>query len=338
MTIDEFAQQIGVSTTTVSRALSGRGRVSSGTRQMVRQRMEELGYRPNRPAQSLAAGRTQVIGLDWASHVAAPLMDAFQAQLISGVQQALQAKDFGLLLCGPRQSDMLQGWAQGGAMDGVVVLGGGPDDDATARSYSHMGIPCVVIAHRPILGLEQVSTVVLNLEPGIQEVARTITAAGHRRIGYLGSLNPDPAGISFAQALAALGNSLNPAFSAIVGPTVEDGERGMESLLNLPEPPTAVFARTDLLAAGALRAAHRKGLHVPDDIALVGHDDLPLATLVYPPLTTLRVDCLRLGEAAAELLLALIDEKPASTQRIPTQLILRESLQAPRLDSERTLL
>ncbi len=110
--------------------------------------------------------------------------------------------------------------------------------------------------------------------------------------------------------------------------TAEDGERGLLKLLAQPDLPTAVFTRSDELAAGALRAARQQGLHVPAELSIVGHDDVPFAKLAEPPLTTVRVNCLELGNRATETLLALI-HRPQScpeAQVVQTELVVRHSV------------
>ncbi len=137
----------------------------------------------------------------------------------------------------------------------------------------------------------------------------------------------------FREELNSVSISLHDSRIIIAGTTAEEGERAMQTLLQNPHPPTAVFARTDTLAAGALRGALRLGARVPEDVSLIGHDDMSFASLLEPPLTTIRVDCLQLGEAAAALMLQILEtpdpEIATSPKIVLTSLIMRETLIGP---------
>ncbi|HZO89960.1 MAG TPA: LacI family DNA-binding transcriptional regulator [Chthonomonadaceae bacterium] len=330
MTIKELAREIGVSPTTVSRVMHGRGRISSATRQKVLERVREVGYTPNVNAQRLTVGRTHLVALDfggWHDFLA----DMFFVELTRGVQDALEAHGYGLLL--NEANDVLRRWVKSRAVDGVILAVGGPPDARVPRDIASTGTPCVVIGHHPLEGIPGVGSVVVGLRNGAQEVARKLVACGHRRIGFLGNQEPqDAVLLAFREELKALGVALCAELVIPGGRNPADGERAMRELLMRPDRPTAVFARTDALAAGALRAARRLGISVPTELSLVGHDDVPFAELAEPPLTTVRVNCIELGKVATEILISLLQQPglcPAA-QVVQTALVERESVAPPK--------
>jgi LacI family transcriptional regulator len=332
--IKQFANELGVSPTTISRALSGRGRVSARTRDMIRNRVAELGYTPNLQAQRLVTGRAYTIALDWSGTPDQSVaQDFFLAQLVEGIQAALQRRGYGLLLCGPHLPDFVQRWVSGRAVDGVIFVGDNDEETVAAEitGYSvksEEGAPCVVISHHEVPGMPDVRTVVLNLETGIQEVVNALAANGHQRVAFVGSRPEDDGLPLFARYMAEQGLVLPDSHIFIAGRTVEDGARALRHLMRLETPPTAIFARTDLLAVGVIRAAHHLGIRIPEQLSVIGHDDIRVAELMEPPLTTVRIDYNLLGEQAAETMFHLIEtpEEHLPTSVVCTHLVLRETL------------
>ena len=328
MTIHEFAKAIGVSPTTVSRAMHGRGRVSPTTRRMVLERMEELGYTPNLNAQRLSHGRTYMVALDfgdWHDY----LSDMYFVEITRGVQDVLEARGYGVVLCGA--GAVLNRWVKTGAVDGVILMGN-PEDRAVSQDIARTGTPCVVIGNHPVERIPGVGSVVVGVRSGARQVAQMLVERGHRRIGYIASDYLEDVFYEFRDELERLGVTLSEAGIVRAGRTPSDGARVLCELLAQREPPTAVFARTDGLAFGALGAAHRLGLRIPEDLSIVGHDDVSFAELTEPPLTTVRVDCVRLAGFAADTLFSLMDEPNSRTepQVVPTELVVRDSVSAPR--------
>jgi DNA-binding LacI/PurR family transcriptional regulator len=329
MTIIEFAKAIGVSTTTVSRAIHGRGRVSPSTRRMVLERMKELGYTPNLNAQRLSHGRTYLVALDFGSWHDY-LSDMFFVELTREIQDVLEICGYGVLLSGPGEA--LNRWVKTQAVDGVILVGGSPVT-VNPHEIVQTGTPCVVIGHYPIEGIRGVGSVVVGLSNGARQVAKMLVERGHQRIGYVASDRLDDVFSEFRDELTRLNVTLPDPCIVRAGYTPHDGAKGLCELLALREPPTAVFARTDGLAAGAMRAAHRMGVRIPEDLSIVGHDDVPFAELTEPPLTTVRVNCIELARLAADILFSLLSEPNAQTEPkvVHTELVVRDSVSAPRL-------
>jgi LacI family transcriptional regulator len=334
MTINEFAQTIGVSPTTISRTLSGRGRISAQTREMVLARMQELGYTPNLNARRLIEGRSMTVALDWGSASPdSPLDDVYMAQLVEGILRALQRQGYGLLLTPPGGPETLAHWVRGRAVDGVIALGGGTleEDLGLADSVLNLNAPCVVIGPYPLPVRPRLGSVVIDLSAGIVEVTRHLVEAGHRRIGFLGSRAQDPGLDGLRRALASLGTPLDEALVRIASVEAGAVEQAMAALLGHHSHPTAIIARTDFYALRAMRFARSQGVSVPGDVSIVGHDDIAFAALSEPPLTTIRIDCAKLGEAAATTLLRLLDAPDVSCEPsiYPTRLVPRGTVAPP---------
>jgi DNA-binding LacI/PurR family transcriptional regulator len=329
MTIREFANAIGVSPTTVSRALSGNGRLSSATRRMVLDRMQELGYTPNLNAQRLSQGRTFMVALDFGPR-RDYLSDMFFMELTREFQETLEAQGYGLLLSGP--GDVLNRWVKTQAVDGVIVVTGGPKEETLPRNIAQTGTPCVVIGHYPFDGIQGVGSIVVGLKNGAQQVAQLLVENGHRRIGFIGSDEPDLALFEFRAELERLGMTLPEHYVVIAGHTPRDGARALREFMAQDAAPTALFARTDGLAMGALLAAHQMGVQVPDELSIIGHDDVPFADLTVPQLTTVRVDCNELARQATRRLFALLSNPAAvyAPNTVNTRLVMRSTVSTPR--------
>jgi LacI family transcriptional regulator len=329
MDITEFSRRIGVSPTTVSHAINGRGRISAATRQMVLQRMEELGYVPNLHAQQLTTGRSRMVVLHHTErHI---LSDMFLVEMARGIEYALHEHGYGLLLNtagGPgHENSLLRRWVRSKAVDGVIVKSLHPVRD-WVKKLAGPRMPFVVIHEPSVVDLPHVGTILVNIERSVADVAELFVKLGHQCIGFIGNVEPNPFLPIFRQTLQQKGVSLPEERVIIAGVTHQDGARAMRELLSQPSPPTAIFACTDVLALGAIHAATSMGVHVPTQLSVVGFDDLPLASMMRPPLTTIRVDAFQLGKSATEMLLRLLEQPnvPIPPKYEQTTLIHRDSV------------
>lgn len=334
MTIEEFARKIGVSSATVSRAIHGRGRISPQTRQMVLQRMEELGFTPNLHAQSLARQRSRIIGLEYLGRTEV-LSDMFLIALARGIQHVLSEHGYTLLLnpvgVVDEQESLLRRWARSRAVDGAIVVG---DPDVPVdwlRKLVTQKTFCVVIVHHPPPPLPGVGCVSLDLSQGIAQVAELLCSLGHCRVGYIGSIEPDPVLPMLRQQVEARGGLIPPELVVYAGRTPDDGARAARLLVAQHPRPTAIFVRTDVLAIGAMQAIREAGLRIPKDVSVVSHDDIPFAQFTDPPLTTVRVDYEQLGKSAVETLLAMLERRePVELHRtVHTSLVQRATVAPP---------
>jgi DNA-binding LacI/PurR family transcriptional regulator len=295
---------------------------------MILERMKDMGYTPNVNAQRLVSGRAYMIALDFGSNPHL-LADMYFAELTRGIQDALQNFGYSLLL--NATGDRLRHLVKSRAVDGIILFGGEPEDIEKLRALAADGTPSVLIGHcafEPALNFAPVYT---DLPHGAREVAEYVLEQGHRRIAFIGSYEDDPVLQAFQERLQEHSVPLVPECLAFAGPDPEQAEKRMNALLALPEPPTAVFARTDALAAGALRAAYRAGVRVPDQVSIVGHDDVPFARLTTPALTTFQINCAQMGKMATEAICLMLDSPGIAPQQriILPKLVIRETVSAP---------
>jgi LacI family transcriptional regulator len=326
MNIVEFARLLNLSTGTVSRALNDRREVSPQTRQMVLEKAAELGFRRNANARRLVTGKNFLIRLE-CPHITHVLSDRYVVELARAVEETAGASGYDLhLRLGTRRRDF--GATDTLPADGIVLVAGPettPEDIETLTSCGE--IPVVVICEPQPLGYEQASYVCIDTIPGVFEAIRELSDLGHRRIGYVGSGSPGShVRAALPRLFAECGLEFDPELAIEAGVTQEEGCHAAIRLLQHANPPTAIFGRTDILAAGAIQAAYSLGLTVPGDVSIIGHDNIEVAALVNPPLTTVAIDIPQVGNAATSALLAMIDEKsPPMTQRLGTHLIVRAS-------------
>lgn len=334
--IDDVARRAGVSATTVSRALSGRGRVSEKTRERVRRVADELGYVASATAASLATGRTMSVG------VLVSLVDRwFFATVLDGIAARLAPHGYDLTLYDvtddPAQRRLLfETSLRRGRVDGILALTVSLGDDEI-DALRGLGLP--------LLGLGTPSPRLPALRVDERAVSHAAVAhlrtLGHRRIAHLGNSKGPDAGFDvptqrhrgFVEATA--GADAAPFVQTDF--TVADGRRAALELLAAPEPPTAIFAASDELAFGAIFAAHERGLRVPDDLSVVGVDGHEMGAMFG--LTTIDQFPRRQGERAADAMLALLDggaapAVPVGTtgtpgEQLPFELVVRGSTAPP---------
>jgi LacI family transcriptional regulator, galactose operon repressor len=335
-TIKELARLSGVSVGTVSRALNGYTDVSPDTRERVMRLAEELDYTPAAAARTLVMERSHVIGIFLETGEGHPdVQHPFFHEVLGGLKDQLGAAGFDLLLFASEQPGNGYGphsylkRARHHNVGGTVLMGvdtGDPDVERLLRS----DIPCVGV-DVTLTGTGNGSVMSDNAE-GAAMAVRHLAERGHKRIatitGLIGTAPARDRLRGYREEIQRQGLAFRDDYVAYGDYYVESGAEGMERLLELPEPPTAVFAASDLMAVGALGAAGRAGLSVPDDFAIVGFDDILLAGLMQPPLTTLRQDKQGLGAAAGETLLALMEEEDGDASAavtLPVELVVRGS-------------
>jgi LacI family transcriptional regulator len=257
----------------------------------------------------------------------AQLGDLYFLSLTRGLQDALLSSGYGPVLNVTRGS--LQRLVAAQAVHGVIMAAGN-ERGFLAREIAENGTPVVVILQTPIEVVPRVGWVFLDLDSGGRSAAQVLLDHGHRRIGFIGNFEDDPVRQGFLDELEAAGKPLGPEREVIAGSGREAGMAAMRRLLALPEPPTAVFARTDVLASGALKAAEHAGISVPDDLSLIGHDDIPLAAMM--DLTSVRIDCREIGQAAAAVLGGLLNGRPvdATVPTVRPRVVVRKSVSRPK--------
>ena len=337
MNINEFAERIGVSRATVSRAVLGKGRVSDATRRMILARARELGYTPNANGQRLVTGRSLLVALDVIVATDGPRRadaeDTFVMEVQHAIVHHLHERGYNLLLHsreGTNDGSGLRRMARSRAVDGIILGSMEFVSPELLQAIAGPTLPCVGIDISPCEINPYVASVVMDLAPGIEQAVEALATQGHRRIAYIGKYRA-PKGEDFVfdcfvRALQRRGLSLPPELCVITSGLSTEAQAAMQGFLRMISPPTAIFARKDGLALGALYAALDRGVRVPQDISLIGYDDGILAALAHPPLTTVRMDARALGAAAVRLLFDRLDGKRTSPEVIPTALVERQTV------------
>jgi len=320
----------GVSLSTVSRALAGSPRIAPGTRAQIQRLAHELGYVPSAIAHALATSRTYSLGV-----VVMDITDSFIAKLVRSVDRIALDHGYTLILthCGadPERELVAIHRLRQQRVDAIVVC-----DPSVAESslplLEQAGVP-VILVNRPSF---RYAACIDNLL-GARLAAEHLVDLGHTRIGYVGwrrheEQNRDrQAGLE--QALAGRGLGLHPALVVDGDGWPEGGCRGAQQLLALTQPPTALLCFNDLSAVGAMEAAQAAGWRVPDDLSVVGFDDIYMARYAHPALTTVAQPCNALAHRTVHMALGLIagDEPPAQAP-LPAWLVVPSSTDHPALD------
>lgn len=332
VTIVDVAKEANVSFATVSRVVNGKGNVSSATRERVQGAMLRTGYVANRQARGLAGGRYSVAG------VLVPDLDsAYVFEVVRGIDEALAAASYDLMLYTThrrttRESAFVTSMTQG-MIDGLLlILPFNPG--AYLESVQQRGMPYVLIDHSG-LGASGPSVGATNVAGGHDATAHLLSL-GHRRIGLVTGIPRLGCAvdrqIGYERALTAAGIPLDPALVRTGDFHQPRGYEAARELLALPDPPTAIVAANDLTAFGAMDAVRDAGLRIPDDVSIVGFDDIAAASSVRPRLTTVRQPLGEMGRLATEMLLARITDPDRAAERVelPTELVVRDSTAAPR--------
>ncbi|HET9516702.1 MAG TPA: LacI family DNA-binding transcriptional regulator [Actinoplanes sp.] len=328
-TLEQVAARAGVSRATVSRVVNGSTTVDPALRETVMRAVRELGYVPNPAARSLVTQRTNSVALvlpEPSNRVFSD--DQFFPGIIRGVSQEIEAADKQLLLmasAGSQKShDRIERYTTAGHVDGVMMASV-HGTDSLPNILARWGVP-VVCNGRP-LGHSSVAYVDVDSVNGAATAVRHLVETGRRRIATIAGPQDMVAGIDrLAGYRAELRDSAHRSIVAVGDFTRRSGEVAMEQLLADDPALDAVFVASDLMAHGALSALKRAGRRVPDDVAVIGFDDIELASYTDPPLTTVRQPIVELGCQLARQLLRLTEGEAIEPAVIlPTELVIRES-------------
>ena len=334
-TIRELARLSGVSVATVSRVLNDYEDVADKTRERVLKIARELDYTPSAAARSLVRQRSQVIGVVLETGQGHPdLQHPFFQEVLVGLKHRVGAGGYDLLLFatelpgnGSGNPSFLKR-ARHHGVDGVVVMGIDPHD-AEVQKLARSPIPCIAV-DLDLVGRRTGHVISDNLA-GARLAVRHLYQQGHERIATVtGMLSTRPGAdrlLGYREELEARGLPYRSDYVQEGDFYFASGYRGMTALLDLDDPPTAVFAAGDVMAAGCVRAAEERGVRVPEDLAIVGFDDIQLAAMMHPALTTIRQDKVGLGAAAAESLLRMLEDADGAPPVItlPVELVVRDS-------------
>jgi DNA-binding LacI/PurR family transcriptional regulator len=331
-TIQDVARAAGVAASTVSRYLNGQLRVSPGTEARVLAAVRQLGYVPNAQARNLARRRSGVIGL-----VVPELRNPYFGEIADFVVEAVERHGRLVLLCSTRSQEARQSayidLLATGAIDGMLYLGSFRSNERLAAAIRG-GLP-VVVVDEPIAGLPPVHTVIMDDYAGGYQAGSYLVALGHRRIAFvsgpseLGSVQERHRG--YCDALRKGGIDPDQQITLSGHFTEQFGMSALPHLLAAAEPPTAAFVPSDYIALGVLSAAEANGIRVPQDLSIVGFDDIRFSQYVRPRLTTIRSPLDRLAQTGVDLLFERLggEDPQARTEVLPVELVVRESAAPP---------
>lgn len=330
-TINDIARLAGVSKKTVSRVINRSSLLNEETRRRVDEIIRATGYVPNPQARALALRRNFLIGL---------VHDNPNAQMVLGMQQALlsvlRGTEFELIVRPVDRGSAtlvadVRAFLERQRLHGVMLLPPLSENDGLAALCDQLGCRYVRMGSALLDAPEHM--VASNDRDAVRQAVNYLIALGHRRIGLVcgpqGFRSAFERRSGFAEALSAAGLSMDPALVAEGTYRFESGLAAGRQILAAAEPPTAIFASNDEMAAGVLHAARERGLDVPADLSIVGFDDTAIAAHLWPPLTTVRWPIQAMGRAAAA---KLIDGEDAEDEPalFPSELIVRASAAPPR--------
>lgn len=338
VTSRDVADRAGVSRTTVSFVLNDvpGANISQETRERVLQAAQELGYVPDAAARSLASRRTHTLGLVLVrnqSHIAA---DAFLPQVIHGLTESTRQAGFHLLL-EPVEDishpDAYIHLVRAKHIDGIV-LSGPRFDDKQLTTLVKEGFPVVLLGQLPA---KSACFVDVDNRSAARVAVEHLIQVGHQRIACITNASLEYTGSAdrlagYRDALQAAGLAYEERLVRLGDFVPESGYQAAHSLLQRMPPPAALFVASDVVAFGAMAAIRERGLSIPDDVALVGFDDVPLARYVDPPLTTVRLPAAELGRQAGKMIIGLIQNGGVVAKQmiLETKLIVRASCGAAR--------
>ena len=330
-TIQDVARVAGVSVSTVSRVLNDKEDVAPSTYARVKEVIAELSYTSSLAAKSLRSRKTNVIGL-----IVPDISASYSIEVMKGVNQATTELGYDLIMytCGDSTA---KSWASreqkyisllnGGITDGIIIIA------PTASTFPTTS-PIVAIDHHP--GVIDLPTVIANNWDGSSSVVNYLLELGHRRIGFVGGRRDLQSSVrryqGYADTLRQAGIPIDPALIENGMFTLEGGYIAGRRLLDLEKRPSAIFATNDESALGIIKAAQDIGLKIPDDLSVVGFDNIPESAYYPPPtgLTTVDQGLHQKGVTATEMLVKLIKGIALEQQvvKIPTKLVIRSSCRA----------
>lgn len=327
--LQEVAARAKVSIATVSRVINKSDKVIPATRAAVEKALRELDYRPSRVARRLRmnSGRANLVGL-----IIPDIQNPFYAEIARGVEDAAYANQYAVLLCNSDEDLAKERFyldvMHAESVDGVV-LPPFDDNDRAVVERVKSGMPVVCVDRS--LARMKTDLVEVDNHQGAYEAVAHLIARGHEHIGLIEgrvqvSTNRERRR-GYVDALAAAGIALRKDLMRAGDFRQESGRVLTNELLDLRKPPTALFVVNNLMTVGALAALHERRLRIPQDVAIVGFDDLPWAEALDPPLTVVRQPAREVGRQAMELLLRRIMEpdRPPVTVRLQPRLVIRHS-------------
>ena len=326
ITLEQIAHMAGVSLATVSRALHGTYPVKAETKQRILQLAKELGYQPNLIARSLRTEHTSTIGIT-VDDIASP----FSPRIIRGIHDTLKQNHYVSIIINTERHVEAEIEAMhdllGRSTDGIILV----------ESYLQRDGQMPDLAGKPYVFVHRLfksgtgNCVMVDERYGARLATEHLISLGHRRIAHIsGPEGWDATGErldSFQETLLKAGLTFDPALVREGDWDIDSGYSGAQSLLATSERPTAIFAANDMMAVGAMYAVQDAGLRVPDDVAVMGYDNLDSVRIVRPQISTVTLPCYQMGQAAAQQMIKLLQNPSLPDEQIKVQgeLIVRDS-------------
>ncbi|HSM26329.1 MAG TPA: LacI family DNA-binding transcriptional regulator [Anaerolineaceae bacterium] len=329
--LEDIAKKAGVSRSTVSRVVNNQLNVSDKVRQRVLKVIQETGFSPNAAARTLVSQRSNTIGLVLPHSVSTFFTDPYYPHLIKGISLACNHYDFTLALfvAGSReyQEKILPRLSSPGFLDGIIIQSGHQAEQSIIQELVKTRIP-VLVAGRPLYE-DQICFIDIDNVAASEKAVRHLIQTGYKHIATITGLLSSTVGYDrltgYKKALESSSLKYNPALIMESDFTESGGYTAMQKLL--PFKPDAIFAASDMMAIGAIRAIRDAGLKVPNNVAVVGFDDLPIPAVNEYQLTTINQPVVQFGFKAVETLMELIESNTAVVKQVllETELIVRKT-------------
>ncbi|MHB9094676.1 MAG: LacI family DNA-binding transcriptional regulator [Eubacteriales bacterium] len=325
ITIDEIARLAGVSKTTVSRVLNNKPDVKPETRELILNFISKYGYQPNAFAQAISLQKSQTVGLIIPYNADYIFSNPFYSEVIRGVSTETTRRGYHLLLCYTHEENYVGIYKQR-RVEGFIIISPGSIHKEIIRKLSQIGAPFVTTSQ--ISGEDGLNYVDIDNFYGAGLAIEHLISLGHQKIGficgqeYLTSSKDRMSG--YVSALKKYNLPFQDSLVKRGDGSIESGYQKMFELID--QDVTAVFVYCDIMAMGAVKAIKEKNLKIPYDISVVGFDDIPLAQIIEPPLTTIKQPAYEKGESAASMLIDLVEGKEAVGNKIlPVDIVVRKS-------------
>jgi LacI family transcriptional regulator len=327
LTIDEIARLAGVSKTTVSRVINNKPDVNRETRRRILSLIEEHDYQPNVFAKAISSQRSHNVGLIVPYEADYIFLNPFFVEVLRGISTAIDENGYSLLVSYAHAQDHVGAFKQK-KVDGFIVLSPGTLHHGLIDSLVKAGAPFVSTSR-----LAQEESMVFvdvdNRQGGVLATEHLI-GLGHRRIAYVGKPSLTSSQDRMSGYMHALNEHSIPVLEDLLlvaeGSSERHGYDAMQQLLRRQVQPTAVFLANDQMAIGAMKALEEAGLRVPQDVSIVGFDDVPMAEFYSPPLTTIRQPAFEKGARATELLIQCLEQETTpQSQVLDVELVVRKS-------------
>ena len=334
LTLEDIARLSGVSRSTVSRVINSDTKVKEETRLKVLKVIQSINFQPNLAARGLATGRTNVIGVVIPARVSVIFTDPYFPQFIQGVSSACNNRTYSVMLwlAEPEyERHMISRILHNGLVDGVVVAKA-LMNDPIVDSLFESKMPFILIGRHPTLDVNFID--VDNLQAG-RKATLHLLRLGYKRVATITGSQDQIVGYDryqgYLQAIKEYDRTIRPEL-VMEGDFTEEGGYNAMSRLILQKT-DAVFVASDMMAYGAMRAIHEANLRIPEDVAIVGFDDIPASARTSPTLTTVRQPVLQMGSKAVDVLINAIENDIKLTQHVilDTELVVRESCGASQM-------